>query len=180
MPERVRVAEIMNRKVITIGSRDTVQDAAKLMKKYDIEGLIVVDNEKVKGVITNVDIIDKVVAKNKDLKIPVKGVMTKRLVVGGPSENLVTISKRMRDKDVSRIPIVDKDKNIIGIVTRKDLSRIYPSLMEILYERLEVPETKYPAKEVLEGGTCEECGNFANKLSEVNGKWICEDCLAER
>lgn len=179
MPERIKVAEIMTKKVITVGSKNSVRNAAKLMKKHNVKGLIVADNGKVKGIITNVDIVEKVVAKNKDPKIAVKRVMTRRLTVAKPSENLVAVSKRMRDKDISRVPIVDKNKNIIGIVTRKDLARIYPSLMEILYERLKVPETKYPSKEMLEGGTCETCGNFANRLSEVNGRWICEDCLAE-
>ena len=123
---------------VTIGQDQTVGDALRLMKENHIGGIPVTDGScRLVGIVTNRD-----VRFYQDLSVPVRDVMT--------SEGLVTIPESQTDRDyvktvlqrykVEKLPVVDADGNIVGLITYKDImqERRYPSACKDAQGRLRV------------------------------------------
>ena len=123
---------------VTIGQDQTVGDALRLMKENHIGGIPVTDgSRRLVGIVTNRD-----VRFYQDLSVPVRDVMT--------SEGLVTIPESQTDRDyvktvlqrykVEKLPVVDADGNIVGLITYKDImqERRYPSACKDTQGRLRV------------------------------------------
>ena len=130
------ISSIMTRDVITANVDDTVQDAAKIMKEHGIANVIVVSNGKPVGILTQRDVLLRVIAEGKDPKsVKVKDVMTKPLVTSKEDITILDAIRMMYDKKIRRLPIVDKDGKLIGIVTYRDvlgilLTRLIPFLVK--------------------------------------------------
>jgi CBS domain-containing protein len=103
----------------------TVIDAAELMQRDDVGVVPIVgrDNAKLLGVLTDRDIVIKVVAAGRDPRgTAVSEVMTTDPVVCLPQESVEAVMELMATRQVRRIPIVDKDGAIIGIVSQADIA----------------------------------------------------------
>lgn len=180
MPEdlaEIKVTEVMTKNVVTVSTDTTIQKAAQLMQKRDIRGVIVTKNGKVVGILTDKDIIGTVIAKNKPLSETTVGqIMTPEIVIAHPGETLSEVSRKMALNKIGRIPIIDKQENLVGIVTETDMTRVYPGLLDIFYERSKDDFTSIRPERTSLEGRCEECGNFSQDLVETDGKWICSEC----
>lgn len=127
---------IMTRDVISIGSDETVDKAAKLMKEHGIANIVVESEEKPVGIITQRDILLRVTAEGRDAtKIKVGKVMTSPLITTGSDTTLLDAIRTMYQKNVRRLPIVDENGKLIGIVTYRDvlgilLTRLVPFLVK--------------------------------------------------
>ena len=90
MSSELRVGDIMTRNVITISTDETIVEVAKLMKKHDIGSVIIVDGQKrAKGIVTERDVIHKLIAAGKDVaSTKVEAVMSKPLRVITPDTPL--------------------------------------------------------------------------------------------
>lgn len=128
---------IMTRDVISIDSDETVDKAAKLMKDHGIANVIVVEpEEKPVGIITQRDILLRVTVEGGDAtKIKVNEVMTSPLITTKSDTTLLDAIKTMYQKNVRRLPIVDGEGKLIGIVTYRDvlgilLTRLVPFLVK--------------------------------------------------
>lgn len=127
----VEVEEIMVDKVITIEATATVRDAAKLMNKHDIGCLVVVAEGRPIGIVTERDMLKRVLAKPEEIKkINVQEIMSKPLTVGKPDMEIESVAKIMFTKKIKKLPIVEKGK-LIGLVTLTDLLRIQPQLIRM-------------------------------------------------
>ncbi|ENN96829.1 inosine-5'-monophosphate dehydrogenase [Methanocaldococcus villosus KIN24-T80] len=115
--------EIVIKDVIVISPEETVKTAINLMETYSISGLPVVDGEKLVGIITHRDV--KAI-KDKDKKV--KDVMTKDIVYAKENITEEEALDIMYSNRVERLPIVDDEMNLIGIVTLRDIlkRRKYP------------------------------------------------------
>jgi CBS domain-containing protein len=115
------VQDIMCKPVITVDVDCSLLDAAKLMRKKDIGSLIVVENDKPQGIITESDFV-KITIKGVDVKsTKVKDVMSKPLITCGPKMALLDLVTLMQRKRVRHIPVVEKGK-LVGIITSLDLA----------------------------------------------------------
>lgn len=128
----IRLRNIMSKPVITISEDRTVAEAAHLMSTNNIGCLIVVSDGKPVGIITERDILKKVVVPNKPPhSTKVSDVMSKPLITGSPDMDVVYAAKLMISRNIKRLPIVENGK-LVGIVTFTDLIRSYPQLAESL------------------------------------------------
>lgn len=120
MNEKVKL--IMTKDPITVGPKDTIEKAAKILKKYKIEHLPVIDKEhKLIGIISFYDLWElNKVHKDYD-KILVKDVMTKRVAKLNPSDKIGSVAEIFLENLFEAIPIVDDDNVLIGIVTMVDV-----------------------------------------------------------
>ena len=99
----------------------TVLDAAKLMAEKKIGAVPVVEGERVVGIFSERDIMNRVVAKEVNpYQTTVEQVMTKELIVGDPDENIEQILSRMKLANIRHLPIVDHGK-LVGIISFRDL-----------------------------------------------------------
>ena len=124
------VKDVMNPDVKTTTSDVTVQEAAEEMKKYRIGSLVVIDDNKLVGILTERDIMDKVVEEAKDSsKLLVKEVMTTEPVLVSPHKDISEAVDVMLHNRIKKLPVVE-DKQIIGIITATDLCHAEPKMIE--------------------------------------------------
>jgi CBS domain-containing protein len=104
-----------------IAKEQTVYDAARLMAERKIGAVPVLERERVVGIFSERDIMNRVVARNLDpQKTTVEQVMTKELIVGTPEEDIAQILTRMKQANIRHLPIVEQDK-LVGIISFRDL-----------------------------------------------------------
>lgn len=116
------VIDVM-RKPIFCESKILVTEAAKTMKTNRIGSLVVIDgNEQVIGVITERDLVHRVLGENRDPKTTQIGeVMSKNIITVGPYVSLIEALKIMRKNDVRRLPVT-RNKKLVGILTEREIA----------------------------------------------------------
>jgi len=120
--EEDKLEHVMSSPVITIESKENVGSAAKIMVQHDIGSVVVVEGKKPIGIMTERDITKEVVKGDGLLKVPVKNIMTKKLVTAKPEMPLQEAFELMLRNKIRRLPILENDI-LVGIVTEKDLMR---------------------------------------------------------
>jgi CBS domain-containing protein len=128
----VTVEDVMVKEVITISQDATVKDAAEIMNKFEIGCLIVVREGKAVGILTERDMLKRVVAETKQAtKTKVKDVMTSPLVVAEPAMDLGAAVRLMFQMKIKKLPVVD-GKRLVGLVSLTDIARFQPEMIAIL------------------------------------------------
>jgi CBS domain-containing protein len=128
----VAVEDVMVKEVITISQDATVKDAAEIMNKFEIGCLIVVREGKAVGILTERDMLKRVVAETKEVtKTKVKDVMTSPLVVAEPTMDLGGAVRLMFQMKIKKLPVVD-GKRLVGLVSLTDIARFQPEMIAIL------------------------------------------------
>ncbi|MEM3578723.1 MAG: CBS domain-containing protein [Candidatus Bathyarchaeia archaeon] len=128
----LKVEDVMVREVITIDENATVKEAAEVMNKFEIGCLIAVRKGKAVGIITERDLLKRVVAEAKDVnKTKVKDVMSSPLVVVEPNLELEEAVKLMFQMKIKKLPIVE-GKRLVGLVSLTDIARFQPQMIKIL------------------------------------------------
>jgi len=118
----VKIWEIMTAKVLTISPEKSVSEAVKKMVKENVECLPIVKFGTLQGLITFRDIIEKVVyAKRAPEKTKVRDVMAKKMITCSPDSTIIEVVKLMKNKRLRRIPVIGKDRRLMGIITDFDL-----------------------------------------------------------
>jgi len=119
----MEIRKIMVKKVKTVPMDTSVQKAVKIMNKNRINCLVVTYDERIAGIITERDLLERVLEKGKDPKeTAVSEIMTRQVLVGKPTMELVEASKFMFEKKVKKLPIMEKNR-LVGIVTLTDIAR---------------------------------------------------------
>jgi signal-transduction protein with cAMP-binding, CBS, and nucleotidyltransferase domain len=125
--------------VVTVNVGETVKTAAVLMNKHEIGCLIVAEEGKAVGIVTERDMLKRVIIQPRDPeKIRVDEVMSKPLSVGKPQMDIEEAAKIMFRKKIKKLPIVEQG-HLVGLVTLTDLVRS-PDVLHLLKE-LPVEET---------------------------------------
>jgi CBS domain-containing protein len=128
----LKVEDVMVKEVITISFRASVKRAAEVMNKYEIGSLIVVKRNKAVGIITERDVLKRVVAKALDpKKTTVEDVMSKPLIVVEPDMDLEDVVKLMFGMKIKKLPVVKSGK-LVGLVSMTDIARFEPHMMNLL------------------------------------------------
>ena len=128
----LKVEDVMVREVITIDENVTAKEAADVMNKFEIGCLIAVKKGKAVGIITERDLLKRVVAEVKDAnKTKVKDIMSSPLVVVEPSTELEEAVKLMFQMKIKKLPVVD-GKRLVGLVSLTDIARFQPQMIKIL------------------------------------------------
>ena len=179
---RMLVKDVMSSPVITVNEKEPVTKVAKLMGKHDLGCIIVTGKDgKPLGIITERDLITRVLAKNRPrYKLAAKGVMTAPLVTIDPDENLSEAARRMSRLNVRRLGVIYKGE-LVGVISSKDILAITPELIEIIQEKAKIQgeSVTEEATYLQMAGYCDFCGQWSDTLEEVEGSFICEDCKIE-
>jgi CBS domain-containing protein len=128
----LKVEDVMVKEVITIDENSTVKEAAEVMNKFEIGCLIAVRNEKAMGIITERDLLKRIVAEARNAtKTKVKDVMSGPLVVVEPKMDLEEAVKLMFQMKIKKLPVVD-GKRLVGLISLTDIARFQPQVIKIL------------------------------------------------
>ena len=178
MIREVIVKEAMKTNLAKVEPNMTVLNAAQLMKKRKIGNVLVVEKKQPIGILTESDILKKVVAEGKNAKdVLVKNVMSTPIIVIDPYVSLEEAMKTMGKCNVRRLPVIENNE-LIGIITQKDISMISPILHEISREWYDITvRDETHLKKQIFSGKCEDCGALSANLKNIDGRLLCEDCV---
>lgn len=182
MKTGVRVNDAMTVKPISVDKNTTLLECAKVMDENHVGSVVVKDNNVSIGIITEQDIIRKVVAKGiNPLYERVKDYMERNLITISPDKDIYDALVLMRDNNIRHLPVLDK-KKMIGLLTIKDILKIQPQLFEIIVDKFEIRESerKLKGKTFPSEGVCEGCGEYTEKVIDVDGSLFCERCAKEK
>jgi CBS domain-containing protein len=119
----MKVRDCMTRQVLTTTPQESLQTAAKLMLESDIGFIPVEDHDRLVGMLTDRDIAVRAVARGLGPETRVRDVMTKEVLYCYDDANLDDIADNMADIQVRRLPVVDGEKRLVGIISTGDLAR---------------------------------------------------------
>lgn len=122
------VKEAMTKKVITIGAKQTVLDACNAYRDYKVGCLIVLDNDRCAGILTERDIIERTLCQRRDPeKTLVDEIMSSDIKTVHALDTLDKALEIMRENNVKKLPVVVNER-IVGIITVTDISKARPDL----------------------------------------------------
>jgi CBS domain-containing protein len=128
----LKIADVMVKEVITLNDNVTVKEAAEIMNKFEIGSLIITDKGKAVGIVTERDLLKRVVAEGRSaVSTKVKEIMTSPLVVVEPSMNLEEATKLMFQMKIKKLAVVD-GKKLVGLVSLTDIARFHPAMIKLL------------------------------------------------
>jgi CBS domain-containing protein len=128
----LKVEDVMVKEVITVDEKSTVKEAADTMNKFEIGCLIVTKNGKAVGILTERDLLKRIVGEARDpVKTRVADIMSKPLIVVEPDMEMEEAAKLMFKLKIKKLPVV-QDGQLLGLVTLTDLARFQPQMIRIL------------------------------------------------
>lgn len=117
-----RVQDIMNQPVISVNESDSIQDAAKQMVKHSKSSVVVLANERLVGIITEKDLVDRVISKERPMFNPVKEIMTPNPITVSRESYYYEALSIFLMNGIKHLPVLQDDK-VVGVITLSDLLR---------------------------------------------------------
>jgi len=137
--EELTVGMVMQKHVVTIPHYATVKDAAFKAKEKNVSYLVVIKEDEAVGIMTDRDIVLRVVAEGKDPEmVLVREIMSSPTIVAIPEMPINEASMSMVKNGIKKLPVVDKKGHLIGILTHTDLLTTYPGRIDFLRELIRV------------------------------------------
>src|SRR3712207_6806396 len=118
----MRVGEVMTRDVRLIEPTQTIQDAARLMAELDAGIMPVREADRLVGMITDRDIAVRAVAEGRGPDTPVREVMTEDVKYCYEDDDTEDVARNMADIQVRRLPVLTRDKRLVGIISLGDMA----------------------------------------------------------
>lgn len=173
----VPIKEAMRYNPTTIGVEATVAKAAEKMCREDVGSCIVLQNNLPKGIITEVDINCKVVARDKrPSELHVSEVMSAPLITIDVDKTVGDAAHMMVNNKVRRLPVVDGEK-VVGLVTVRDILSISNEMNEIMSELIKVNNNyEKSVPDDSSTGICDSCGSMSDDLEVYDGRMLCSTC----
>ena len=126
-----QIRDIMEKNVITIEHDKTVLDVAQLMKEKKISFLVVLKNEEPIGIISERDLVRKLVAEDKIAsKVPLSDIMSYKFRSVAPSTEIEEAVQKMLNHKIRRLLVVENSK-LVGVITQTDLTSFLRSKLLI-------------------------------------------------
>lgn len=119
----MKVSDVMTSDVQTVGPDETAQQAASFMLSADAGSIPVTDGDRLIGMITDRDIAVRGVAKGYGPDTLVRELMTDDIIAARADDDVEDVASRMSQAQVRRLPVVDENERLCGIVSLGDLAR---------------------------------------------------------
>jgi len=170
----VLVREVMKKTVKAVDMNDSIDKAATMMKDNRIGSVVVIGEKNVKGILTTRDIVYKHVALGHGKNA--SDIMTKDLITIAPDKTIEDAARLMVKKGIEKLLVFDNGK-MVGIITSTDILTIEPALFEILLERMKIGGGSNREDQV-EFEQCDRCKKYSDEIEEVNGAYLCKECIS--
>ena len=173
----ILVKDVMVKPVLTIDFEKNAKNAGEILRRTRRDSLVVTKNGNPIGILTDTDLIKKVVAKNQvPAKMKVKNIMAKPLVTISKDSDILEATRKMKRNNIKRLAVVESKNKLVGIVSLSDIARNSPEVIDLLEFKLQSKEMPTEIKEKSTSGICDSCGNYSSDLQNNNEAWICESC----
>ena len=119
----MKVSEVMTTEVETVSADQTAREAASFMLRADAGSIPVCEGDRVIGMITDRDIAVRGIAEGRGPDTPVSELMSDGIVCAREDDDISMIAQRMSDEQIRRLPVLDAEDRLCGIVSLGDLAR---------------------------------------------------------
>jgi len=119
----MKVSEVMTTDVETVSAEQTAREAASFMLRADAGSIPVCEGSKVIGMVTDRDIAVRAIAEGRGPDTPVSELMSDGIVCAHEDDDVKAVAQRMSEEQVRRMPVLDSQQNLVGIVSLGDLAR---------------------------------------------------------
>ena len=180
--KNILVTDIMTRELVTVSPDSNLMECAKKMVKNRIGSLVIIENEKLVGFISQRDIL-WALTKHSDLtKIKAIEISPKKIAVIGPNCTIKEAIEKMNRLKFEKLPVVSQNK-IVGFITARDILNVHPEVYPEIEEFAKIREDSEKLKRIKDAknrgeGICEECGH-QGLLFKIDGRLVCESCKDE-
>lgn len=119
----MEIRDVMTKDVDLISPATTLAEAARIMRDDDVGAIPVADNDRLVGMLTDRDIVVRAIAEKKDPGAATAGeAMTEKVLYCFDDQNVDEVAENMGSEQIRRLPVVTRDKRLVGIVSLGDLS----------------------------------------------------------
>jgi len=174
--------DAMTKEPIEVAPDTTLQECSQIMANNHVGSLVVRENGKLKGVLTEQDIVRKAVAVGMDMeKTSAGGIMVKGITIIEPEKDIYDALVLMKKLNIRHLPVV-KNGEMVGLLTLKDILKIEPQLFDLLHEKFEIREAERKPihRFIPTEGICQACGEYAEKVDDIKGILLCNECKDEQ
>lgn len=132
MKSGYKIHEVMSRKVFTADCNSSICEVSKIMKENRIGSVVLTRNNKPASIITEQDVVRKVVSEGKDPEKTAAGdIAEKELISIESMRDICDAMTLMGNNEIKHLPVIDKNK-LEGIITAKDVIKLEPHLIEMM------------------------------------------------
>lgn len=136
----LKAKNVMATEVAIIKEGASVKKAAEIMAKEGMSAIIVTSKGKAKGIVTERDILKRIVAEDKNArKTQLKEIMSSPLVTIEPTTSLEEAARLMFEKKIKNLPVVHENR-LIGLINLQDICLLQPEILKLLRETMETPK----------------------------------------
>ncbi len=179
MKTEVPVFEIMNTKIPQLEPFESVEDAAAKMVEFGSGCVIISDEGKPIGIVTERDIVRKVVSDRKNpAETQVRDIMSSPIVWVPRHTGIMKAAKQMAKLKLRKL-VVMHDGQLVGVVNARAILKIAPQMIEITKELADIGmhSGEYSINSIQQAsGYCESCKGYSNMLEFLDGQLICPEC----
>ncbi|HVL86549.1 MAG TPA: CBS domain-containing protein [Candidatus Thermoplasmatota archaeon] len=166
--------DVMSPRPIAIPPTTSVRQAAQRMREAGAGSLLAVENGKPVGILTERDLVTKVLAAGADPEsTPIRSVMSTPLLTIPPTTPVVEAARIMARRGVRRLPVSDAGR-LVGLLTERDILAVSPMLAEITRATVSPEES-----EVLSLTHCDVCRGLTDGTRRIDGQVVCDGCWPE-
>lgn len=133
------VSEIMTKNVVTVNSDYTILEACKRYFRHRIGCLVVLQDRRVVGIVTERDLISKVIIGQKDhFEVKVKAIMSKDIITIHPDADVKEAADVMKKNKIKKLPVVSDNGDLVGIITITDIIYVMPHYFKTLAQECRI------------------------------------------
>ncbi|WP_434568344.1 CBS domain-containing protein [Pseudomonas sp. Z3-8] len=113
----MKINEIMSREVRTISPDTPLREVAQIMRQADIGALVINQNDRMAGMVTDRDLVIRAMAEGMNMDTPVSRIMSDEVRYCFDDEEIDHVAKNMAQIEKRRLPVVNRDKRLVGMVS---------------------------------------------------------------
>jgi CBS domain-containing protein len=119
----MQISEVMSRDVEWVDPKTTIDEVAEKMRESDSGAMLVGDEEEITGIITDHDIVTKVIADGRDPRsVRVEEAMSSPVEYCNEDDDVDDVAQKMAEEHILRIVVADEDEKVVGVVAHSDLA----------------------------------------------------------
>ncbi len=133
----MKIKDIMTKDIACVDAKSSAADAAKKMKDQNVGTVLIIEENQLKGLITDRAITTRAVAEEKDPRnVPVTDIMTKEIVGCSEDDDVFDALQTMGRNQVRRLPVVNNDSQLVGIVSMADIAQQLRAGVDSVFDEL--------------------------------------------
>ncbi|HUH79227.1 MAG TPA: CBS domain-containing protein [Methanoregula sp.] len=172
---RVPLSEVMRSNPTMINVDASVAKAARAMCNEEVGSVIIMEDGRPIGIVTEEDINCKVVAKDlRPSTVQVSKIMSTPLITVSADKTVGDAAHMMVKHKVRRLPVVDTADKVIGIVTVRDILTVSNEVNDLMADLIEINR-----EEIVDVGMCNRCSKMSDDLKRVDNVMLCSRCREE-